>query len=191
MTAHVFLICLIFRSSLSPDSGAKPTVSPRFQGKWLCDTTAVALEDRQAGGRRHDARPQFVDGTAGRLQRRPLGIIDGWSSKHFPTRKPSRCSAEDWALTTHPCHLSLLGLPHHDQTVKLWGGVADLRLFHRSTIWRAQRYCLFPSRLLEGIQRGYCIFVRRGWLRTGRVSPLRLVPAHRFHVQDAGRSTKR
>ncbi|KAH6637071.1 hypothetical protein F5144DRAFT_592035 [Chaetomium tenue] len=59
MTAHVFLICLIFRSSLSPDSGAKPTVAA-----W------------KMSRRRHDARPQFADGTVGRLQRRPLMIID-------------------------------------------------------------------------------------------------------------------
>ncbi|EAQ90486.1 predicted protein [Chaetomium globosum CBS 148.51] len=81
MTAHVFLICLIFRSSLSPDSGAKPTVSPRFQRK-VGDTTTVAAW--KMSRRRHDARSQSADGTVGRLQRRPLMMIDDLRLFHNP-----------------------------------------------------------------------------------------------------------
>lgn len=64
-----FLICLIFRSSLSPDyangSGVQADRFPAVSGK-VDDVTAACSLKRRNGG--HDVLAQFANGTAGRLQ---------------------------------------------------------------------------------------------------------------------------
>ncbi|KAL2191233.1 hypothetical protein L209DRAFT_747730 [Thermothelomyces heterothallicus CBS 203.75] len=77
MTAHVFLICLIFRSSLSPDfaneAGSKPIASPRFRGRESYEGSAATSVKKSPP---FDARFQFAHGRYGRAAA-ASAVVDG------------------------------------------------------------------------------------------------------------------
>ncbi|KAK3902262.1 hypothetical protein C8A05DRAFT_15653 [Staphylotrichum tortipilum] len=111
MTAHVFLICLIFRWKAFPGcangSGVQADRFPAVSRK-VDDTTAVDSWQRSKateGGRMTFRYSLRASGTVGRLQQWALK-----KSKQFPTRQSSRCSAEapspaNRQSTGRPCQL--------------------------------------------------------------------------------------